>query len=209
MTSVVVNAFGGRYYEPGPGRTLHVGLTIGWPRGALMATRRRARRIAPFTAVATLCPLLATATLHVPLHAQEETDVRFGITMGGTSFLGISLEFVASGHALELSAGTWSLRDLSLSVVLKEYLGVSAMKPVLGAGLWAIISWPRPGERSGAAVVARFPIGFDWNAGGNHYIDFEMNVNRGLWIRRGDPTDTTPLNRRLVPLPGVSYRFGL
>ena len=31
VTSVVVNAFGGRYYEPGPGRTLHVGLTIGWP----------------------------------------------------------------------------------------------------------------------------------------------------------------------------------
>ncbi len=29
-TSVVVNAFGGRYFEPGPGRTWYVGLSTGW-----------------------------------------------------------------------------------------------------------------------------------------------------------------------------------
>ena len=27
-TSVVVNAFGGRYFEPGPGRTFDVGMTV-------------------------------------------------------------------------------------------------------------------------------------------------------------------------------------
>ena len=27
-SSVVVNAFGGRYFEPGPGRTVHAGLRI-------------------------------------------------------------------------------------------------------------------------------------------------------------------------------------
>jgi iron complex outermembrane receptor protein len=32
-TSVVINAFGGRYYEPGPGRTFYAGarLTLGAP----------------------------------------------------------------------------------------------------------------------------------------------------------------------------------
>lgn len=29
-TSVIVNAFGGRYYEPGPGRTWYVGVRTGW-----------------------------------------------------------------------------------------------------------------------------------------------------------------------------------
>jgi iron complex outermembrane receptor protein len=31
VASVVVNAFGGRYYEPGPLRTFYVGVTAGWP----------------------------------------------------------------------------------------------------------------------------------------------------------------------------------
>jgi iron complex outermembrane receptor protein len=26
--SVVINAFGGRYYEPGPGRSVHFGLAV-------------------------------------------------------------------------------------------------------------------------------------------------------------------------------------
>jgi len=32
VASVVVNAFGSRYFEPGPGRTFHVGLTASWTR---------------------------------------------------------------------------------------------------------------------------------------------------------------------------------
>jgi len=32
VTAVTVNAFGGRYYEPGPGRTVHVGATVAWTR---------------------------------------------------------------------------------------------------------------------------------------------------------------------------------
>lgn len=32
VAAVTVNAFGGRYYEPGPGRTLHVGATLSWSR---------------------------------------------------------------------------------------------------------------------------------------------------------------------------------
>ncbi|HSR41330.1 MAG TPA: TonB-dependent receptor, partial [Longimicrobiales bacterium] len=30
VAAVTVNAFGGRYYEPGPGRTVHVGATVSW-----------------------------------------------------------------------------------------------------------------------------------------------------------------------------------
>ena len=30
--SVAVNAFGGRFFEPGPGRTFHIGLSAGWTR---------------------------------------------------------------------------------------------------------------------------------------------------------------------------------
>jgi iron complex outermembrane receptor protein len=33
VASVVVNAFGGRFFEPGPTRTLYVGLSAGWPGG--------------------------------------------------------------------------------------------------------------------------------------------------------------------------------
>lgn len=29
-SSVIVNAFGNRFFEPGPGRTFRVGLDIGW-----------------------------------------------------------------------------------------------------------------------------------------------------------------------------------
>jgi iron complex outermembrane receptor protein len=32
VTAVTVNAFGGRYYEPGPGRTVHFGATVAWTR---------------------------------------------------------------------------------------------------------------------------------------------------------------------------------
>jgi iron complex outermembrane receptor protein len=30
VAGVTVNAFGGRYYEPGPGRTAHLGATLSW-----------------------------------------------------------------------------------------------------------------------------------------------------------------------------------
>jgi iron complex outermembrane receptor protein len=32
VASVVPNAFGGRYYEPGPGRTFQVGVGVTWTR---------------------------------------------------------------------------------------------------------------------------------------------------------------------------------
>ena len=34
-----------------------------------------------------------------------------------------------------------------------------------------------------------------------------FNVNRALAVRRTDPADDLPLNGRLIPLPGVYYRW--
>jgi len=42
---------------------------------------------------------------------------------------------------------------------------------------------------------------------GGHSLGLTMNVNRALAVRRTDPGDQLPLNRRLVPLPGVYYRW--
>ena len=55
--------------------------------------------------------------------------------------------------------------------------------------------------------MARFPLGGDWHVGGGHYTTFEVSANRGLWVKRPDPTDDTPITGRLIPLPSVSYRF--
>jgi len=41
----------------------------------------------------------------------------------------------------------------------------------------------------------------------DHNLGAAMNINRALWVRRTDPDDDTPLNRRVVPLPGVYYRW--
>jgi hypothetical protein len=56
--------------------------------------------------------------------------------------------------------------------------------------------------------VLHAPVGLDWQAFDGHFLGAAMNVNRALWVRRTDPADDLPLNRRLVPLPGVYYRWG-
>jgi hypothetical protein len=144
-----------------------------------------------------------------PLEAQVDDDgsgVRFGITVGGTSFAGLSLEFISGHQSVELSVGTWAARDLSVSVVGRQYLGAAAAKPVVGAGLWLVVAWP-PDDGYGMALLARAPIGVDWNPGGDHYLALDLNVSRGLWVRRTDPDDETPMSQRLVPLPGLAYRW--
>ena len=157
--------------------------------------------------LATLVFLLGLGAAAAPLRAQAQDGFRLGLSLGGTSLIGVVVERVSGRHALELTAGTWSFRDLSLSAAVKEYLGPSAMRPALGAGLWVELSRPAGAGRTGTAVVARFPVGFDWRAGPGHYVLFEMNVCRALWVRRTDPADETPPAERLIPLPGLSYRW--
>ncbi len=107
---------------------------------------------------------------------------------------------------MELAIGTWSFRDLSISTVYKEYFGGRALRPFVGAGLWAVTASP-PGERRGYALVLRAPLGVDWSFVDDHAVGAVLNLNRGLWVRRTDPEDLLPLNRRVVPLPELYYRF--
>lgn len=137
---------------------------------------------------------------------QEARTVRIGLSAGGVSTLGLLVEYVDGHGSTEFTIGTWSFRDLSVSLVRRQYFGVSALRPVVGVGLWGILATPE-GERPGMALVVRAPIGMDWRADGAHFLTLDLNVNRGLWVRRTDPEDDTPLNQRLVPLPGISYRW--
>jgi len=165
----------------------------------MLALRRPAL---PLLTLLALVPAASAAA-----QARGDGGLRVGVQLGGTSFVALAVEYQEGGRSLDLTVGTWSFRDLSVSLVARQYLGVSAMQPVVGGGLWTVLSWPGEGERSGASLVARFPIGFDWHAGGGHAIGFDLNVNRALWVRRAGEEDPTPPNDRLVPLPGVSYRW--
>lgn len=136
------------------------------------------------------------------------SGVRIGVSVGGISTTSLSVEYYRNSQSIDLSIGTWSFRDVSISAVGKHYFGAGAARPVVGAGLWLVgAPGSTPEERTGWGLVARVPIGVDWNAATRHSAGFFLNVNRGLWVRRTDATDLVPLNKRLVPLPELYYRF--
>jgi hypothetical protein len=142
-----------------------------------------------------------------PASAQDEDGYRFGVSLGGTSTVALIVERMEGRKGLELTIGTWSFRNLSVSAVGKAYLGPSAFRPAVGAGLWTVVGLrAQEGERKGAALMARFPIGFDWRLAPDHFLDLDVSVNRALWIRRADYSDLPP-SPRLIPVPGVSYRM--
>ena len=154
---------------------------------------------------------LILALAYVPSAAgcQSSTDddgIRVGITIGGVSTVGLLLEYFDGNRSLDMTVGTWSFRYLSLSLVVKQYLGANAARPFVGAGLWVVAANPSDGRR-GLAAVLRAPVGVDWNGAGGHSLGGSINLNRALWVRRTDPEDDLPLNRRWVPLPGIYYRF--
>lgn len=145
-----------------------------------------------------------------PLLAQGTgtgSRVRVGLTFGGISTAGLSIEYVDEHRSIDLTFGTWSFRDLSAAVVVRQYFGAGDLLPFVGAGLWVVGARPA-GERTGFAAVLHAPVGLDWQAIDDHFLGLAMNVNRALWVRRTDPEDDLPLNNRLVPLPGVYYRWG-
>lgn len=152
--------------------------------------------------------LAAALALAAPREAGAQEDgLRVGVTLGGTGFVGLSFELLDDGRSVELDVGTWSFEDVTLSVVGRQYFGASAMKPVVGLGLWSVLSWPRNGQRGGASLVLRAPVGFDWRAAGGHFLAFDINVDRTLWVRHRDPMDDGPPSTRLVPFPGLAYRW--
>jgi hypothetical protein len=154
--------------------------------------------------------LLACLTT-APLAAQGKgagDGLRVGLSLGGISTVGVTVEIFRNTHALEMGLGTWSFRDVSLSTVFKEYIGGRALRPFVGLGLWTVVAAPlMEYERTGFALVLRAPIGVDWAFVDDHALGLAINLNRGLAVRRSDPEDDLPLNRRIVPLPGIDYRF--
>ena len=161
----------------------------------------------PHSNSARFVPLLLGVLLAAPLQGQADA-LRVGISLGGISTVGLVLEYEDGQGSTELTIGTWSFRDLSASLVRKQRFGTSQVRPTMGLGLWAIVAFPDE-ERMGAALVVRAPIGAEWDidSGATNFLTLDLNVNRAIWVRRTDPEDDTPLNRRLVPLPGVSYRW--
>lgn len=154
---------------------------------------------------------LLSVTLTGPLSAQgpdEGDGVRFGISIGGISTVALSVEFFRNARSIDIGIGTWSFRDVSVSTTVRQYFLASDVKPVVGAGLWLAAAAPSAeNERTGFALVFRAPVGLDWAVADTHAAGLVVNVNRGLSVRRSDPEDDLPLNRRLVPLPEVYYRF--
>jgi hypothetical protein len=142
----------------------------------------------------------------IPERVAGPEDLRVGLSFGGISFVGILLEYRWGDRSVEINLGTWSLRDLAVSVVGKQYFGPGDFRPFSGVGLWAIVApYGRPGEQTGFALLARAPVGVDWNVVADHHLGAHLSLNRALWIRRKDPLDSTPPTARLVPLPGFYY----
>lgn len=156
-------------------------------------------------ALASAALLLAVPASAGAVQAAEQDGLRLGVTLGGISFLGVSVEYRWGPRSVDLNVGTWALRDLSVSVVGKQYLGPEGLRPYFGAGLWGVVAFPAEG--SGSVLVLRAPIGVDWRAASDSFVGGAVSINRGLWVRRSDPADDTPLDRRLVPLPGFYYRW--
>ncbi len=150
--------------------------------------------------------LLFALVLALPARAQDE-GLRVGFYLGGTSTVGVLFDYFDSTGSTELTIGTFSFRDLSVSVVRRQRFGSGSVKPTIGIGLWAISAFPREEEQTGMALVLRAPIGLDANVIGDHFLTLDLNLNRALYVRRTDPEDDTPPAARIIPLPGLSYRW--
>lgn len=148
--------------------------------------------------------------LWMPLGALPGTEAasaqyRFGIAFGGAGMVGVVAEYRWERQGLELQAGTWRFRDLSLSLTGKQYIGSYAVEPYAGFGLWGIVAGAREG--TGYGLIARFPVGMDWRFASNHALGGALYLNRALAVKRPDPQDRRPPRGVLIPLPELSYRW--
>jgi hypothetical protein len=120
--------------------------------------------------------------------------------------MGFVVEYRWGSRSVEMNIGTWSLRDLSFSLVGKQYFGPGDFRPAAGAGLWVVVAPPRePEEQTAVALLFRAPVGVEWNVDADHHLGAHISLNRALAIRRRDPADEFPPSDRLVPLPGFYY----
>ncbi len=176
------------------------------PGGAGAARPAPARAAAPVGGAADVAAPGTATVVEAPGPGGPE-DFRIGLTFGGISLVGLVFEYRWGDRAVDLNVGTWSFRDLSVSITAKEYLGPGSLRPFFGLGLWAVAA-PAPATgRTGLALVLHAPVGADWNVDGDHHVGAALNINRAFYVRRRDPRDDTPPNPRFVPLPAFYYRW--
>lgn len=151
--------------------------------------------------------LLAGTTPGVAQNGAETRDeLRLGISLGGTGFLGLITEYRRGNWSGELTVGTITFREVAVAVSGKRYFTDSRFQPFVGGGLWSLTAWTEDG--SGSVLIVRAPLGVDWRVTGGHALGLEVGLNRAVAVNRLDPEDDTPPNTNLVPLPGVYYRYG-
>ena len=162
-------------------------------------------------AVASL--LVLFLTLSAPLTSQDtpsredsQNRFRIGVSLGGTGFVGIITEYQHGDWSGELGLGTISFRELSVSLTGKRYFAGGSFRPVIGAGFWHLSAWTDEG--SGSVFIFRAPVALDWQLSGGHALGAEVGLNRALAVDRLDPEDDAPPSPRLVPFPGIYYRYG-
>jgi hypothetical protein len=183
-----VDRFGRRAYNPAPMKNLSF-------------SPRRAILVVALSAATMLAPNVVQAQA-----SAADDHIRIGVTLGGISTFGLVVEFFDGNQSLDLTVGTFSFHDLSISAVAKRYVGSHAGKLFVGGGLWIVLAKP-PGERLGVAAVVRAPIGVDVTLRTDHHLGAAVNLNRALFARRTDPLDDLPLNKGLIPLPGFYYKL--
>ena len=148
---------------------------------------------------------LALAMAVLAGSARASAQYRFGLSLGGAGFAAIVAEYRWSHQGLEIQAGTWRVRDLSLAVTGKQYVGSYAVEPYGGLGLWGVVAGSETG--TGFGIIARFPIGLDWNIASGHAVGAALHFNRALVVKRPDPEDRRPPRGAFIPLPEISYRW--
>jgi hypothetical protein len=153
---------------------------------------------------------LAAATVVAPPEAvqgQTQPEFRVGISAGGIGLWGVLLEYRWGSTALDVNVATFAFKDVSVSVVAKQYFGGGDLRPFVGLGLWGVSGRPEEDPRNGLALLAIAPIGADWSVLDDHALGASININEGLWVRRSDPLDPMPISHRPIPLPGFYYRY--
>jgi hypothetical protein len=166
-----------------------------------MSTFARFLRVAAVVAtlISSLTPLNGAA------QTSESDLLRFGVSLGSTAFLGVSVEYVWDQTGLEVSLGTWSFHDFSIAVSGKQYLGEGVAKGFVGLGIWNVTAFQSEG--TGTGLIVRAPVGAELETFDRGVLGVELNLSRAVWVKRADPEDRTPPRDRVVPLPGFYYKW--
>lgn len=130
---------------------------------------------------------------------------RFGVSLGGAGLAALVAEHRWAHQGLEVQVGTWRFRDLSLALTAKQYVGSYAAEPYAGLGLWGVAADSEAG--TGFGLIARFPVGLNWDIGAGHAAGAAIHFNRALVVKRPAAEDRRPPRGAFIPLPEISYRW--